>query len=103
MTTTQQLTERQKELRSVVYRDCLSTLDQYLDDDYYDGKTFTLDHLIVDHPTDQKGVLACQFFLVNRLSDDHNDIKDLIELEMNNYDWLRREDKVTGLISYTKQ
>lgn len=102
MTTTQQQIKRQNELRGVVYHDCLSTLDQYLDDDFYNGKTFTLDQLITDEPNDKQGVLACQFYLVNCLSNDHNDVKDLIELEMNNHNWLRREDDVTGLITYTK-
>ena len=81
----QPLTERQTELRGVVYRDCLSTLDQYLDDDYYDGKTLTLNQLITDEPNDKQDVLACQFYLVNRLSNDHNYVKDLIENEMSQH------------------
>lgn len=99
---TKQQIERQNELRAIVYRDCLNTLDDYLNDNFYDGKTFTLDQLITDEPNDKKGILACQFFLVSRLSNPHVDVKDLIETEMLKHCWLRREDDVTGLITYTK-
>ena len=99
---TKQQIERQNELREIVYRDCLSTLDQYLDDHCCDGKTFSLDQLITDEPNNKKGVLACQFFLVSRLSNPHVDVKDLIKTEMYNHGWIRREDDATGRITYTK-
>ena len=95
-------TKRQLELQKVVYRDCLNTLDEYLNEEQYDGKTFTLEELTANSISDHKGFLAIQFYLVSRMSDPHISIPELIEVEMKNHGWIRNIDKENGVITYTK-
>lgn len=95
-------TKRQLELQQIVYEDCLSTLSQYLDESQYDGKTFTAEDLTADSIQSHKGILAIQFYLVSRMSYPHISVPELIEVEMKNHGWIRRQDEQNGTISYTK-